>query len=110
MLVVVAIHAEQFPVAAIGWIEVVIVIAMMHRQFRQIRAREFACTSPANPRVHLQRPLAIIELAPFGCSPCLGDDAIELAVVDHGSCLGHRDRPCRKLYWKQRITPAESVL
>ncbi len=50
MLVVVAIQAEQFPVAAIRRIVVVIVIFVVHRQLAQTLTGKLTAASPANPR------------------------------------------------------------
>jgi hypothetical protein len=82
MLVVMAVHAQQFPIAAVGRIEIVIVVAVVHRQFLQSGAGELARAAAAYPRVHLQRPLAIAQFALLGGAPRLGHDAVELRVVD----------------------------
>ena len=63
VLVVVAIHAQQFPVAAIRRVVVVIVIAVMDRQLAQIGPREFAGTATADPRIDLERALPVSLLA-----------------------------------------------
>ena len=52
MFVVVAIQAQQLPIATIVGIIVVIMIAVMHREFADIFRGEFARTAAANPRVH----------------------------------------------------------
>ena len=66
MLVVMAIQAEKFPVAAVGWIVVVIVVAVMHRQFAQVDAGKFPCATAADPWIYLQRSLAVILIALIG--------------------------------------------
>jgi len=53
MLIVVAVHTQQFPVTAIVRIVVVIMIAMMYREFGQIAVIEFAHASTANPGIEL---------------------------------------------------------
>src|SRR5207248_7229593 len=58
VLVVVAVHAQELPVAAVGGIVVVIMIAVMNRQLLDIRAIEFARASSAYPWIELQRLLA----------------------------------------------------
>jgi hypothetical protein len=55
---------------------------MMHGQLAEIFAGELAPAAPANPRIHLQRTLAITLVALFGIAPGLGHDAVELGVVD----------------------------
>jgi hypothetical protein len=63
VFIVVAINAQQFPVAAIGRIIVMVVVPVMDRQFTQAYAAEFPPTAAANPRIDLQRLLAIGFLA-----------------------------------------------
>ena len=77
MFVVVAIHAKQLPVASIGRIEIVIMIAMMHGQFWQVGTRELARATPADPWIHFQRAFAITGFALCRVAPSIGDDAIE---------------------------------
>jgi len=84
VLVVVAIHAQQLPVAAVRRVAVVVVVAMVHGQLLQIGAGELARAAPAEPRIHLQRALAIALVALFGIAPRLGDDAVELVVALRG--------------------------
>ena len=79
VLVVVAVEAQQLPVAAVRRIVVVIVVAVMHGQLAQVRARELARAAAADPRIDLQRLLAIALLALLGCAPRVGDDPVELA-------------------------------
>lgn len=50
VLVVVAVDAQQLPVAAIGWIVVVIVVAVMDRQLAQVGPCEFTAATTADPR------------------------------------------------------------
>src|SRR5215469_4806436 len=59
MFVVVAVQAEQFPVAAVGRVVVVIVIAVMNRQLTQVGARKLAATAAADPRINLEGLLPI---------------------------------------------------
>jgi MFS superfamily sulfate permease-like transporter len=49
MLVVVTIEAEQFPVAAVGGIIVMVVILVMDREVAQFLALKFAPAVGANP-------------------------------------------------------------
>ena len=72
MLVVVAIDAEQLPVAAVRGVVVVVVIAMVDGQFLQVFACEFARATPANPWVHFQgaRTIALFALIALGVCPC----------------------------------------
>src|SRR5690606_14383071 len=71
MLVVVTVHAQQLPVAAVGRVVVVVVVAMVDRQLLQVRARELARATAADPGVHPQRTLTVAVAALFGVAPRL---------------------------------------
>jgi len=72
MLHFMAVEAQQFPVAAIVWIIVVVMVSMMDRQFPQILAIELARASTANPGIHFERPFAvtIVPRFPLTLGPC----------------------------------------
>ena len=53
VFVVMAVQAQQFPVAAIGRVVMVVVVAVMHRQFAHIGLAEFPPTATADPGVDL---------------------------------------------------------
>src|SRR5262249_22481708 len=76
MLVLVAVGAQQLPVAAVRRIVVVIVVAVMDFQQLQIAMREVAAAPPAHPRIDLERLLAISFGALFARPTRLGYDAI----------------------------------
>ena len=59
MFVVMAINAQQFPIAAIGWVVVVVVVAMVHGQFAQIGVGEFPSAATADPRIDLEGFFAV---------------------------------------------------
>src|SRR5688572_18851142 len=59
MLIVVAVQAEQLPVAAVRRIVAVVVIPMVDGQLAQVGIGELAGAAPADPRVNLQRLLAV---------------------------------------------------
>jgi hypothetical protein len=77
VFVIVAVKAQQFPVAAIGRIVVVIVVTMVHCKLRHIGMREFAHAAPTHPRIHFQRALAIAQLALVGCAPCVSHNFVQ---------------------------------
>src|SRR5207244_7386327 len=81
MLVVVTVDAQQFPVAAIGRIVVVVVIAMMDGELPHGRVVELAPAATADPRVDLECPLAVTLLAFVTCASSFGDDAVEPRLV-----------------------------
>src|SRR3954467_2891856 len=59
VLVLVAIHAQQFPVAAVGRIVVVVAVLRVHGELAQSFAAELARTAAADPRQDLERLLSI---------------------------------------------------
>ncbi|CAK0772786.1 hypothetical protein CCP4SC76_5600017 [Gammaproteobacteria bacterium] len=81
MLVVVAIDAEQFPVAAVGRVVVVVVVTMVNRQFPQILAGELAATTPAHPGVEFEGLLPVALFPHQPCLLCVGYDLIESVVI-----------------------------
>ena len=77
VLVVVAIQAQQFPVAAVGRVVVVVVVAVVDGEFAQVGVGEAARTAAADPGVDLQRLLAVALIALFGGTARFGDDFVE---------------------------------
>ena len=76
MLVVMAVKAQQFPIAAIRRVVVVVVIAMMDGELAQVGAREFPRTPTADPWIDLQRLLTIALGAPIGRVARFCNDAV----------------------------------
>src|SRR5512134_613910 len=76
-----AIQAQQFPIAAVGRVVVVIVVAVMDSQFAHICARELTGAAPTDPRVDFQGPFPITLFALLGGATGLGNDAVQLAGV-----------------------------
>ena len=89
VLVVVAVHAQEFPIAAVRRVVVVVMVAMMDGEFSQILTGEFTRASPANPRIHLERLGAIVLLAEQRLASCLGHDLIQL-VATLSACIHGR--------------------
>lgn len=81
MLIVVTVNAQQFPIAAIARIVVVIVVPVVHREQMQIRTGEFARAPPADPGVNLERLFAIRILPELAVAPGLGYDPIQPVVA-----------------------------
>jgi len=77
VFVIVAVKAQQFPVASIGRIVVVIVVTMVYCKLRHIGVREFAHAAPTHPRIHFQRALAIAQLALVGRASCVGHNFVQ---------------------------------
>src|SRR3954462_10406193 len=89
VFIVMAIQTQQLPVAAIGWVVVVIVVPMMNGQLTKVSVREFATAATADPRIDLQRLLSIALFARCGSPAGLGHYAIQFAWVFrfHGTIL-----------------------
>ena len=81
VLVVVAVKAEQFPVAAVGQVVVVVVVLVVDRELPHVGVIELTRTAAADPRIQLQRLAAITLLARLLGASCVGDDAIEALEV-----------------------------
>ena len=81
VFVVVAVQAQQFPVAAVDRIVVVIVVAMMDRQFAQIGAGELAAAAASDPWINFQGPFPIALLARFGTAARVRHYPVELARI-----------------------------
>ena len=81
MFIVMAVQAEKLPVAAVGRIVGVIVVAVMNRQFTQVGAGEFPRAAPADPRIEFQRLFPVALAARFGAAASIGEDAVQLARV-----------------------------
>ena len=69
VFMVVAVDAQQFPVAAVGRIVVVVVIFVMHGQFAETLPFKLACAPGADVGEKLERPLSIAFLPFFRLTP-----------------------------------------
>ena len=78
MLVVMTVDTEEFPVAAIGGIIVVIVVTVVNGQFDQILSVKLTRAATAYPGIHFQRPAAVALLPRLASDASLGNNAIEL--------------------------------
>lgn len=81
VFIVMAVETKQFPVAAVRWVVVVIVIAVVNGQLTEVGAREHSSAATADPRIDLQRLLTVAIGALVGSASRLGHDAIEPARV-----------------------------
>jgi len=90
VLILVAIGAQEFPVAAVGRVVVVVVVTVMDLQQLQVDVTKLAAATAAYPRVNPQCTLAVTLGALFARAPRLGDDTVESGVVGAGLEPGHR--------------------
>lgn len=84
MFIVVAIKTEQFPVAAISRIIVVIVVFVMYGQLAQTHSGKFAPASAAYPWKQSECLLAITFLTQFALLTRFEDNAIQPRLVGSG--------------------------
>jgi hypothetical protein len=81
VLIVVAVDAEQLPIAAVRGVVVVVVILVMDGELTKPLARKFAAAPSTDPWEHLERPLPIGLLLKLSLMPGLGDDLVEPVFV-----------------------------
>src|SRR5579862_9224071 len=66
MFMIVAVNAQQLPVAAVGWIVIVIVILVVDREFPQLLAGELATATAADVGEEAESPFSVTLLSDFG--------------------------------------------
>jgi len=93
VFIFVTVGAQQLPVAPIGRVVVVIVVAMVNLQQLQVGVGELAAAAPAYPRVDPECLLAVALGALFACTPRLGDDAVEASMIGSSSSFWHGRSP-----------------
>ena len=76
VLVVMAIDTQQLPIAAIRWIIVMIVVAVVYRQLLKAFRVELTRAATADPGIHFQGPAAVTSLALVASGTRLGNYAI----------------------------------
>ena len=81
MLIVMTVQTQQFPVAAVRGIVVVVVVAMMNRQLLQIDPRKFTRTTATYPRINLQSALAIAFVTLLCAFIGFGNDAVQSCSI-----------------------------
>jgi hypothetical protein len=81
---VVAVHAQQFPVAAVGRIIVVIAVLMVDRQLVKFLAGKFPSAPGANPRQDLKRLIAVEIASPRPHIVRLGQNVLQFAAIRLG--------------------------
>jgi hypothetical protein len=89
MLHVVTVDAEQFPVAAIGWIVLMVVVFVMDREFTQSLAREFAAASRTDRWKHFEGSIPVFSRPLFSIAPGLGQYAFQSVPAGSGLFRWH---------------------
>ena len=90
MLVVVAVEAQQFPVAAVRRVVVMVVILVMDRQLPQLFTGKLTPAAGADPGKKLERSLPIALFPQLSDAPGLGHVPFQFASVQW--CLLRRHR------------------
>ncbi len=75
MFVIVAVEAEELPVAAVRRIVVVIVVPVVDRQLPELLPRELPSAPSADVRIELQRLIAVLLFAFCPVLPGFGNQA-----------------------------------
>jgi hypothetical protein len=81
VFVFVTIGAQKLPVASIGRVVIVVVIAMMDFEQLQVGVRELAAAASTYPRINPECLLTVTLCALFACAPCLGDNAVKASMI-----------------------------
>jgi len=89
MLIVVAIQAQQLPIAAICRIVVMIMVLVVDGQFREVFVGKLPRTAPTDPRIHLKR-LPTIGLLPFFLMAAGLGDKIQFGFIELRSFKRHK--------------------
>src|SRR6516162_8526774 len=81
VLVVVAVNAEQFPIAAVTRVVVVVVILVVHGQQVNGRVIEFPRTAAADPGEQFERLAAVTLVTLLADAPRARDDLVESIAI-----------------------------
>src|SRR5690348_11982786 len=81
VFVVMAVQAQQFPVASIRRVVVVIVISVMDCQFAKVGASEFARAATTDPWIDLERLFPVALFALRSSTTSVRHDAVQLVRV-----------------------------
>ncbi len=76
VLVVMTVQAQKFPVAAVRWIVVVVVVLMMDREFTKFLTLEFASTFRTDPGKDPECPLPIAPFPLPAVAPGVGNNPV----------------------------------
>jgi hypothetical protein len=81
VLAVVAVHAQELPVAAVGGIMIVVAVFMMHRQLVKFFTGKFSSAPGAYPGQDFERLVAVNISPPFPKLPRFGNDVLQRVVI-----------------------------
>jgi hypothetical protein len=81
VLMVVAVEAQEFPVAAVRRIVLMVVVFVMDREFTKLLALEFTPAPRTDPGKNLERLLPITLLPLLFAAPSLRDNSVHFVLV-----------------------------
>ena len=81
VLIVVAVETQQFPVASVWRIVVVVVVFVMDRELTKLFAFEFTPAPRTDPGKNLERSLPITLLPLLPATPGLSDNSFHFILV-----------------------------
>jgi hypothetical protein len=81
VLVLMAIQAQQLPVATIEWIVIVVVVFVMDSELVQVFMGECPAAASTDPGIDIERLLPISLQALISLSVHLGNDLIQCALI-----------------------------
>lgn len=84
VLAVVAVQAQEFPIAAVGRIVVVVAVLVVHRQLVQFLAGKFPPAPGAYPRQDLERFIAIKIPSPRPHLPRFSENVLQFTAIRSG--------------------------
>jgi hypothetical protein len=76
VFIIVTVKAQQLPVAAVGWIVVVVVVLVMNRELAQFFAAEFTSTPRTDLGKHFECLFAVGFFQLIPVLPGLGNDLV----------------------------------
>jgi hypothetical protein len=80
VLIVVTIETQQFPVAAVGWIVIVVVVLVVYRKFTKFFSGKFPSAMRAYPGINLECSFPISLLPEILVALGLGDELLNIWV------------------------------
>ena len=81
MFIIMAVKTQQFPVAAVFRIIIMIVIAMMHRQLMQVLMVEFTTAPATNPGIQFERLFPVGTRTFLILAPRTSDDLVKFILI-----------------------------
>jgi hypothetical protein len=78
VLIVVTIETQQLPVAAVGWIVIVVVVLVVYRKFTKLFTGKFSSATRAYPWINLECSFPISLLPEILVVLGLGDELLNI--------------------------------